>query len=737
MMVSAVLMTWARSRRVPLAIVATCAVALWAGLAAAPARADSTTVTLTAATAADGTTVLTATIAGTTVPDGAKVIFGYTDVRGAIEEFDNLAAGTTTVSSDALTLSPGPVQALYFTSSATGLHTTSNTVTLSGPPPPVVPTASVTTLSATGTVAAGDAVTLTATVTAVGSAHVPTGKVQFWDSSDGGATWGTLDDPVALDPTGVATLSQGGFAGGTAWEFQARYGGDAATSPSRSLVAATTFSLAPQNVRTVTTAYADPATIGAGGTTTLHAHVEQTGDIRLSSTTGKVTFTNRTTGGWIQDATLDASGDASIEVGGWGADAGTFTILATYAGSIGADGKPGLDPSTAVFTVSVTASSTPPPVTVTAPSPTVVYGAPLPDLTPSYSPAAVVWAIPPTCSTTAHAGSAPGTYGVTCRGGANQTYAPQYVAGTLTIVPATLTVTPPNATMTAGGPPPSLTATVSGLVNGDTAASAYSGDPLCAPAAGADLTKPGTVDIVCSQGTLASTNYTFDLSRHGTLTVQPATKPTALSGVTSGLLRADQPIVLSASLTADGSPVARPVTLTLTVGATSKSCTTAATATSCTLTWTGPLGPGTVSASFVGDGHPYLSSTASAHVLLYAFAQGSGTFVVGDRSATGSVLFWGAQWAKQNALTHGAPPSSFKGWASSVSPTGWTTGPGNSSDAPGGPLPTYLGVIVSSSIGKSGATISGDVVRIVVVRTNPGYDDNPGHAGTGTVVASS
>jgi hypothetical protein len=46
-----------------------------------------------------------------------------------------------------------------------------------------------------------------------------------------------------------------------------------------------------------------------------------------------------------------------------------------------------------------------------------------------------------------------------------------------------------------------------------------------------------------------------------------------------------------------------------------------------------------------------------------------------------------------------------------------------------------MAVIVSSSIGKSGQTISGDTVQIVLVRTNPGYAPNPGHAGTGTVVA--
>ena len=46
-----------------------------------------------------------------------------------------------------------------------------------------------------------------------------------------------------------------------------------------------------------------------------------------------------------------------------------------------------------------------------------------------------------------------------------------------------------------------------------------------------------------------------------------------------------------------------------------------------------------------------------------------------------------------------------------------------------------MGVIVSSSVTKKGSAISGNVRKLVVVKTNPGYGPNPGHAGTGTVVA--
>jgi hypothetical protein len=46
-----------------------------------------------------------------------------------------------------------------------------------------------------------------------------------------------------------------------------------------------------------------------------------------------------------------------------------------------------------------------------------------------------------------------------------------------------------------------------------------------------------------------------------------------------------------------------------------------------------------------------------------------------------------------------------------------------------------MGVIATSSTTQSGRQISGNTPHIVVVRTNPGYDGNPGHAGTGRVVA--
>ncbi len=135
------------------------------------------------------------------------------------------------------------------------------------------------------------------------------------------------------------------------------------------------------------------------------------------------------------------------------------------------------------------------------------------------------------------------------------------------------------------------------------------------------------------------------------------------------------------------------------------------------------------------------TATVSCSTLVFAFAPGGGSFVIGDQdSANGTaVTFWGAQWAKKNSLSGGSAPNSFKGFAENpTTPTcdaGWSADPGNSTPPPDGPLPAYMAVIVTSTTDKSGSEISGNTVHIVIVKTNPGYASNPGHPGTGTVVA--
>ena len=125
------------------------------------------------------------------------------------------------------------------------------------------------------------------------------------------------------------------------------------------------------------------------------------------------------------------------------------------------------------------------------------------------------------------------------------------------------------------------------------------------------------------------------------------------------------------------------------------------------------------------------------------FAPGGGAFVISDLkdSNGGSVYWWGAQWWKKDPLSPRLAPASFKGYEkSNLTPwcgQTWTTGPGNSPKPPHAVAPnSYMAVIVSSRITKQGPIISGNIVHIVLVRTNAGYGPNPGHPGTGTIVAT-
>lgn len=227
----------------------------------------------------------------------------------------------------------------------------------------------------------------------------------------------------------------------------------------------------------------------------------------------------------------------------------------------------------------------------------------------------------------------------------------------------------------------------------------------------------------------SSATATFTVTREQT---------TVIAGTVGPVLRGST-LTLSGTLLEDGVTPIAGRTVTLTLGSnTCSGITNASGVATCTVAGTDPLGPTATSASFAGDSF-YLAANASGSALLYAFAAGGSTFVVGDQSAVGAVEFWGAKWSKLNRVSGGDAPDAFKGFAL-VAPTQcgtrWTTGPGNSSDPPDGPLPAYLAVLVTSSVTKSGPTISGTTTHIVIVRTEAGYKDDPGHAGTGTVVAT-
>jgi len=193
-------------------------------------------------------------------------------------------------------------------------------------------------------------------------------------------------------------------------------------------------------------------------------------------------------------------------------------------------------------------------------------------------------------------------------------------------------------------------------------------------------------------------------------------------------------------------------TLTFTLG--TQSCsgvTDAAGVASCSISAVSgsTLGSKTLTVTFGGDTY-YQPSSQSASVIVFAFPS-RGAFVLGDATAASaapnvSVNWWSDSWWLQNRLTGGIAPDSFKGFAAAVTSLP-TTAPANvcgrtfetragNSPPPTGEVPSYMGVIVASSVTKSGSTVNGVWGRIVVVRTDPGYAPGPGHPGRGTIVAS-
>jgi IPT/TIG domain len=200
-----------------------------------------------------------------------------------------------------------------------------------------------------------------------------------------------------------------------------------------------------------------------------------------------------------------------------------------------------------------------------------------------------------------------------------------------------------------------------------------------------------------------------------------------------------------------GSPGPIPAELvTLSVGSQSCTATTDASGNvSCTIPSVSvPLGPETVGAAFAGDAY-YQAAAATKSAIVFAFPT-SGAFALGDLSVASAgpsttLTWWGNNWYLLNSLSGGTAPPPFKGFVASVTlpnttppnvcSGNWTTSGGNSPPPPA-TVPSYMGVIVSSKITKSGNTISGDYAKIVVVKTDPGYAPGPQNAGTGTIVAT-
>jgi hypothetical protein len=635
-----------------------------------------------------------------------------------------------------------------------------------------------TTLQVTpSTATVGAPVTMTATVTGSGIAGPPAGSVRFYDAG------GTIGGAVTLTPvpgsstTSTATLVTTELTAGT-YAIQAAYGGDLVTftgNGSVSLPVPLTIGAGPTLHATHVTLNATTVDVETNHPVTVSAFVTEDGSAFIP--TGTVSFADAGNGNDspvpLGDAAIDGTGTAALTVSDF--SAGTHVIIASYGGSARDAGSSTTlvlsvhEPTDPRVLTSVTLSASPPTITaddlVTITAHVVQTGT----ATPPAGNNVVLFTSDGPLGTNVLLGQ---TNALDANGNASLTLG-GWLVGQYTVTASyngnvfargsagelQLTVLP------AGSPlQTATTLQYTGATTGDyrdsTTLSAELVDASGTPLAGQQVTLSmgaQACSATTNAGGIASCAITVSqpqgtypvlVSFAGSGIYLPSSatasfavtreQTTVVAGTVGAVLRVGT-LTLTGTLLEDGETPIAGRALTLTLG--SKNCTAITNAVgvaTCTVPGTDPLGPTAVTASFAGDSF-YLAANASGSALLYALAGGGGTFVVGDQSANGGVTFWGAKWSKLNRVSGGAAPDAFKGYAL-VAPTQcgvrWTTGPGNSPDPPAGPLPAYMAVIVTSSVTKSGPSISGTTTHIVVVKTDAGYKDDPGHAGTGTVVAT-
>jgi hypothetical protein len=370
----------------------------------------------------------------------------------------------------------------------------------------------------------GQLVTFTATVSALGPAPVPpSGTVTFLD---GGTILGT-GTLFVVGGADQATFSTAALIVGS-HPITAVYAGDSTFIGSAS----------PVVTQVVNQANTDTVVVSAAGSVVYGQSVIFTAG--SGTPTGTVQFqVDGTSFGTPVALTAGQAASASLSTFA----AGPHTISAIYSG----------DSSFLTSTGTYTQTVTPAPLTITADDQSTVYGAALPSLTASYSgfvngDTAASLATPPTLTTTATASSPVGSYAITASGAVDANYTISYVAGTLSITPAPLTITADDQSMIYAAALPPLTASYSGFVNGDTAASlttpptltttATAGSPVGSYAISADGAVDPNYAISYVDGTLtanqAGTSTTISADNATTVFGQPITFTAAVVALPPG-----------------------------------------------------------------------------------------------------------------------------------------------------------------------------------------------------------
>jgi hypothetical protein len=202
--------------------------------------------------------------------------------------------------------------------------------------------------------------------------------------------------------------------------------------------------------------------------------------------------------------TLASGASCTITASVTGTTAGTFTasnsVDAVYAGTSN------------IAAAAMTVTSQTIPLTITATNAARAYGA----ANPAFSVTASgfvngdtlsVLSGTLTCTTPATPLAPVGTYPISCSGLTSSKYAITFVAGTLSVTPAPLTITANNLTKAFDQPNPVLTWVATGFVNGENT-NVLTTLPTCTTTA--TTTSPaGSYPITCSGTTAANYSFTY------------------------------------------------------------------------------------------------------------------------------------------------------------------------------------------------------------------------------------
>ena len=206
----------------------------------------------------------------------------------------------------------------------------------------------------------------------------------------------------------------------------------------------------------------------------------------------------------------------------------------TYTGNYTASGA--VDTNYTISYVAGTLVVNPAALTITANGQTITYGTTVPTTTASYTgfvngETSANLTTQPTLASSHSGVQNAGTYtgNYTASGAVDTNYTISYVAGTLVVNPAALTITANGQTITYGATVPTTTASYTGFVNGETSASLTTQPTLASSHSG--VQNAGTYTGNYTASGAVDTNYTISYVA-GDLTVNPAALTITANGQT-------------------------------------------------------------------------------------------------------------------------------------------------------------------------------------------------------------